>query len=74
MSMSVNTILSSLNPQRTETRGLARVDGKTVFTTAAHGRAMLGAGGTSFGGTVRATAYVGCATHTRVRVVGRAPS
>ena len=59
---------------RTGTLGLARVDGKTIFTTAAHSRAMLGTGGTSFGRTVRATAYVGCARHTHVRVVRRAPS
>ena len=43
----------------TGTRGLARVDGKTAVTTAAHERPMLGAGGTSFWRTVRATAYVG---------------
>ena len=63
-----------INAARTGTRGLARVDGKTAVTIAAHGRAMPDAGGTSFGRTVRATASVGCARHTHVRVVGRAPS
>ena len=53
---------------RTGTRGLARVDGKTAFTTAAHGRAIIGAGGTSFWRTVRAIAYVGCARETHMCV------
>ena len=59
--MSVKHNCLKLEPlaARTGTRGLARVDGKTAVTTAAHERAMLGAGGTSFGRTVRATAYVG---------------
>ena len=72
--MSVKIIVRARTAARTGTLGFGHVDGKTAFTTAAHGRAVLGAGGTSFWRTVRATAYVGCATHTRVRVVGRAPS
>jgi len=41
------------------TLGLVRVDGEAAFATLTHGRAMLGAGGTRFGRTVRATAFVG---------------
>ena len=52
---------------RTGTLGFGHVDGKTAFTAAAHGRAVFGAGGTGFGETVRAIAYVGCARHTHVR-------
>ena len=40
---------------------MPRVDSKTAIAALAHGRAMLGAGGTGFGLAVRATAYVGCA-------------
>ena len=39
--------------------GLVRVDGETGLTCRAHGRAIRGAGGTGFGRTVRATAFVG---------------
>ena len=69
--MSVKTQFSEARTAaRTGTRRLARVDGKTIITTAAHGRAMLGAGGTSFGRTVRATAYVGCTRRTHACVHG----
>ena len=64
MSVKHNSLKLEPLAARTGTRGLARVDGKTAVTTAAHERAMLGAGGTSFGRTVRATANVGCARHT----------
>ena len=37
------------NTTRTETRGLVRVDGKTIITFAAHGCALLCTGSTNFG-------------------------
>ena len=64
--MSVKIIVRARTAARTGTLGFGHVDGKTAFTTAAHGRAVFGAFGTSFGETVRATAYVGCARHIHV--------
>ena len=70
--MSVKIIVRARTAARTGTLGFGHVDGKTAFTTAAHGRALLGAGGTSFWRSVRAIAYVGCARETHM--CGRAPS
>ena len=48
---------------------MAGVDSEPHLTTLAHGRAMLGAGGTALGRAVRASAVVGYDTHTpRVRL------
>ena len=49
---------------RTDTCGFARVDGKTALATRTHGRVVLGAVGSAFGRTVRATTYVGCGART----------
>ena len=56
---------------RTGTLGFGHVDGKTAFTAAAHGRAVFGAFGTSFGRTVRAIAYVGCARQGKKKASGK---
>ena len=43
----------------TRALGFVRADGIPGVTFLAHGRAILGAGGTSLGRTVRAIAYIG---------------
>ena len=52
---------TTLTRTRTDTRGFKRVQGKPGLATPAHGRAVSGAGGASFGITVRTRALVCCA-------------
>ena len=51
---------ATLTDERTDTRGCLRVEGIPGVTTAAHGRAVSGTGGTGFGIAVRARAFVRC--------------
>ena len=51
---------ATLTNARTDTRGCLRVEGIPGPATPAHGRAVSGAGGASFGITVRARAFVRC--------------
>ena len=69
--MSVKIIVRARTHPRTGTLGFGHIDGKTAFTAAAHGRAMLGAGGAGFRRTIRATAYVGCARQRRKKASGK---
>ena len=69
--MSVKIIVRARTAARTGTLGFGHVDGKTAFTTAAHGRAVFGAFGTGFGRTVRAIAYVGCARQRTKKASGK---
>ena len=52
---------ATLTNARTDTRGCLRVEGIPGPATPAHGRAVSGAGGASFGITVRTRALVCCA-------------
>ena len=53
-------VYATLTGTRTDTRGVARVDGKPGPAIPAHRRAVSGAGGAGFGITVRASAFVRC--------------